>query len=257
MSITVSDISKFIDTVAPYNTKCAWDNCGILVGEKDAETKKIGVCLDLTSQTLAEAQAGGVDLIITHHPVIFSPKKNFLSDDLVFQAAKLGINVISAHTCFDCAKGGVNDYLCKILEIENPSLVESQECVVPMARIGDISTASALELAQKVANKLDTTVALVDGEKPITKVAVCGGAGMSFFDDVVREKADAYITGEIKHHEMLLAKENNITVISAGHFETEYITMKALVEMISKEFPQIDVTLLNQDNPVIYINKEN
>lgn len=257
MTVKVSDISKYIDSVAPYSTKCSWDNCGILIGDKSAPVNRIGVCLDLTSQTLAQAEENKVDLLITHHPVIFSPKKNFLANDLVFKAATHGINIISAHTCFDCAKGGVNDYLCMLFDIENPTPVESDECVVPMARIGDVKTTTALQLAQKVSNKLDTTVCLIDGEKPINKVAVCGGAGMSFFNDILRENADAYITGEIKHHEMLEAKENGITVISAGHYETEYITMNALVKMIAAQFPTLDVKLINQDNPVIYINKEN
>ena len=85
---TVKDISDFINKIAPYETKCQWDNCGLLVGTYADECKKIGFVLDLTPETLTEAENNECDLIVTHHPVVFKPKKNFLSGDVVFEAAK-------------------------------------------------------------------------------------------------------------------------------------------------------------------------
>lgn len=252
--VTVKDVSDFINKTAPYETKCDWDNCGLLVGSYAQECRKIGFVLDLTYETLSEAEKCGCDLIVTHHPVIFRPKKSFLSGDVVFEAASKGISVISAHTCFDCADGGVNDVLADILGLTEVKGVPSSECSVPMARIGVINKTSSENFASYVAKKLATTVRFVDAENEIERVAVCGGSGMSFLDDVISMGADAYVTGDISHHEMLEAKEKGITVIAAGHFETEYPSMYALKNYVSEGFSEVETVVLLQNNPVKFIS---
>ncbi len=246
-------ISDFINEIAPYNTKCDWDNCGILTGDGEAQVKKVGLALDLTEETLENARREGVELIVTHHPIIFKPQKNFLKGNMAFELAKASINAISAHTCFDCAEGGVNDVLCSLLELGDCRAVESEGCVLPMLRLGSTAPKSPEEFALFVAKKLDTTVRLVEGERTVKKVAVCGGAGMSFLSDVVAAGADAYVTGDISHHEMLEAKERGLTVVAAGHFETENPAMKALEKMIKERFCELETVLLQQSNPVRFV----
>lgn len=251
--ITVKIISDYIDRIAPYSTKSEWDNCGVLVGDGEKKVKNVAFCLDLTSETLSQANKIGADLIITHHPIIFKAQKNFLKGNLAYELAFSGISAISAHTCFDCAEGGVNDVLCEILDIKNPVGVPSAECQIPMARIGDIEEMSSLDFAKKVSEKLHTVCRVVDCENKIKKVAVCGGAGMDFLTDVVKMGADAYVTGDISHHEMLEAKEKGITVVAAGHFETETASTGRLMGLIKKEFPELECTALKQSNPVKFI----
>lgn len=252
--LTVKDISDYINEIAPYETKCSWDNCGILVGNSLADVKKIGFTLDLTKETFDEALQNGCDLIITHHPAIFHAKKSFLSDDVVFLCAQKGISVISAHTCFDCADGGVNDVLCCLLGLSDVKGVSSEECAVPMARIGKVKTVKANEFASYVSEKLKTTVRFVNANNDVNYVAVCGGAGMSFLDDVKLAGADVYVTGDISHHEMLEAKEKGISVIAAGHYETEYPAMEFLRKKVEKKFKEVQTVLISQMNPVEFIS---
>ncbi len=251
--VKVKDISRFIDSLAPYNTQCEWDNCGILVGSEDKEIKKIGFCLDLTSETLCQAKENGVDLIVTHHPVIFKAQKNFLEGNIAYDAAVCGISVISAHTCFDCADGGVNDVLCEILGIENQKGVPSSECLVPMARIGSVKETDVTSFAKLVAEKLSTVCRVVNCGNEVKTVAVCGGAGMDFYLDAVKMGADCFVTGDISHHQMLLAKETGVSVIAAGHFETEYLSMAALQKNIKNEFKDTETLVLIETNPVEFI----
>ena len=157
------------------------------------------------------------------------------------------------HTPFDCTAGGVNDVLCDLLEIKNVKAVESSETVVPMVRMGDIEEKTSLEFASFVAEKLGTVCRVVDCGNLIKRVAVCGGAGMDFLSDAIREGADAYVTGEMKHHEMLLAKEKGITVIDAGHFETENPSMTVLKNKLENHFSQVEFMLLKQSSPVKFI----
>lgn len=251
--VTVKDISDYINKIAPYEMKCEWDNCGVLVGDINKEVKKIGFALDLTAETLEDAFNNEVDLVVTHHPVIFKAQKSFLKGNIAFEAASKGISVLSAHTCFDCAAGGVNDVLCCVLDIENPVGVPSADCVVPMVRMGDIEEMSSVDFAKKVSSKLSTVSRVIDGKNIIRKVAVCGGAGMDFLDDAVKMGADAYVTGDISHHQMLESKDSGITVIAAGHFETENPAVYALKDYIGKEFEETETVVLKQSNPIEFI----
>ncbi len=250
---TVKEISDYINEIAPYAAQCEWDNCGVLVGDMCKQVKRIGFALDLTFELLNQAVVNNVDLIITHHPVIFKAQKNFLSGNVAYEAASKGVAVISAHTCFDCAEGGVNDILCNILGIKNAVGVYSEDYPVPVARIGEIDAVSSADFALSVSKKLNTVCRVVDCSNTIKNVAVCGGSGADFLADAFNMGADAYVTGEMDHHEMLLADELGITTILAGHFETENPSMMALKEKICCKFQDIDGVVLNQKNPVKYI----
>lgn len=251
--VTVKEISDYINTFAPYVTQCHWDNCGVLIGDIEKEINKIGFTLDLTAETLLKAVESGVDMIITHHPVIFKAQKSFVKGNIAFDAAVKGITVLSAHTCFDCAEGGVNDVLCEIFDIKNVQGVPSEECATPMARIGDVEETSSLNFAKKVSERLGTVCRVVDCNNTIRKVAVCGGSGADFIDDVAKIGADAYVTGDMSHHDFLYAEEIGLTVIAAGHFETENPSMKALEKFVSEKFREVETCLLVQSNPVKYV----
>lgn len=249
----VKEIAEYIDSFAPFNTQCSWDNCGLLIGGAERTVKKIGFALDLTPETLESAVLNGADLIITHHPVIFKAQKTFLERNIAFEAAIRGVSVISAHTCFDVANGGVNDVLCDVLGITDVESVESEELSVPMVRMGNIKSTSVANFAKLISEKLSTVCRVVDCGNTISKAAVCGGAGMDFYLDAVQSGADVYVTGDISHHEMLLAKEIGVTVIAAGHFETENPAVKALESMIKAKFIDVDTVILTQTNPVTFI----
>lgn len=251
--VNVKTVSDYINSFAAYDSCCDWDNCGILVGDGEQAVKKIGLCLDLTNETFKNAKDENVDLIITHHPLIFTPQKNFLAGDKSFELVKAGMSLISIHTPFDCAQGGVNDVLCEIFGLTDVKGIDSDETKIPMARIGSIKTQSSTEFASFVAQKLDTVCRVVNCNNTVSRVAVCGGAGMDFFDDVIREGADAYVTGEIKHHEMLYAKEKGITIIDAGHFKTENPSMVYLKNKLEKDFKEVEFVMLKQSSPVEFI----
>ncbi|MEE1012452.1 MAG: Nif3-like dinuclear metal center hexameric protein [Acutalibacteraceae bacterium] len=245
--LTVKDIFDYINSVAPFKNQCEWDNSGLVVGSFDAEVKKIGVVLDITSDAVKYAAENGIDLIISHHPVIFRPVKTFLADDIPFMLAKSGISAICAHTSLDIAKGGVNDALAEALGFENATpLAESGE--ESMVRVVETAGTTADELAKLVAEKLSTCVTVADGGKTIRKIALCGGAGADFFE---KSGCDAYITGEVKHHEYLQAKECGITLIAAGHFETENPVVTVIADKIKDNF-DCDVEIIPQNSPVKY-----
>ncbi len=252
--VTVKEVSSFIDAFSPYKTKCSWDNCGLLVGNEENKVTKIGLALDLTSEVLKDAISKGVDLIVTHHPAIFKAQKAFIKGNIAYDAAVNGISVISSHTCLDAAQGGVNDVLCDVLELTDVSSIEiAEELNSPLLRIGTVKKTNPLDFSRFVSEKLSAVCRIVEGKRPIKRVAVCGGAGADFMDYAIEAGADAFVTGDLKHHEMLDAAEKGITLIAAGHFETENPVMSVLKERLEKEFPQLEMYLLRQSKPVKYI----
>lgn len=246
---TVKDIYNFLDSIAPFNQQCEWDNSGMLVGENDKEVKKIALVLDITAEAVKKAAEIGADLIISHHPVIFRAVKTFTDNDPAFLIAKNGISAICAHTSLDCADGGVNDVLAASLGFESvsPLPVDGEAAMVRFAE----TDTDADTLAKLICEKLGTGVRIADSGKKIKKVAFCGGGGGCFIEAVAESGCDAYITGDVSHHEFLNALALGLTVIAAGHFETENPVISVLEEKIRKNFA-VETEIIPQDSPVKY-----
>lgn len=246
----VKDIYNFIDSIAPFNMQCEWDNSGLLVGSPDEKVKRIGVVLDLTNEAINYAKENDIDLIVSHHPVIFKPYKKFVSGNPAFELAKNGISAICAHTSLDCAKGGVNDALSEALGIENASPL-TDEGDAAMVRAAEIPETSVEELAKLVAEKLSTAVRVADSGRTVKKIALCGGGGGDFIKDVQALGCDAYITGDASHHVFLDSLDLGLTLIAAGHFETENPVVEVLANKLKQNF-DCEVEIIPQSSPIKY-----
>lgn len=251
---TVKDIFEYINSIAPFEKQCEWDNSGLIVGNGDDEVSKIGVVLDITNDAIKYASKNGINLIVSHHPVIFGGIKSVLADDPTYLLVRNGISAICAHTSLDIAKGGVNDALADALGFKNAvPLSESGE--TEMVRVAETDPVSGEKLAKLCADRLSTAVSIADSGKTIRKTALCGGAGADFMHDAAKSGCDAFITGEAKHHEFLEAKAIGITLITAGHFETENPVVTVLADKIKKNL-DCEVEIIPQESPVNYFIKE-
>lgn len=251
--VCANDVFQFINTLAPFETQEKWDNSGFLVGDTDKPCKKIALCLDITSQMIEQAKALDCDLIISHHPVIFSKTGSFLKDDLPFKLAISGISAICAHTCLDIAQGGVNDVLAELLELEEINAVCMDGVVMP--RAGKLKKPMSTKVfAEFVKEKLGCQAVRYNNiAKQINTVVLCGGSGGSFMPDVIAGKYDAFVTGDAGHHNFLDATEKGLVLIAAGHFETENPVMRAVEKALNEKFPDIGTVLLVQPAPIDFI----
>lgn len=246
---TVREIYEYINTLAPFETQESWDNSGLLLGDPERQVSTVAVTLDATKKTVAAAKEKGADMVVTHHPVIFSALKKITAGSVVYDLLTSGISVVSAHTCWDSAAGGVNDTLAELLGFENVQPIELEGTT--MARISEVEPMTGGELALLVKEKLGCHLRLADSGRPITKVALCGGSASSLVYEAIG-KADAFITGDLSHHVFLDAADSGLTVIAAGHFETENPSMKPLTEKLREKFTDVDFVLIEQENPVKY-----
>ncbi len=211
----LKDLLAFFEQKAPADTAEGWDNVGLLVDCGHTVITNAVVALDATPTAIEVAAKLGAELLITHHPIIFSPLAAVSHTNPAAIALKNGVSVLSLHTNLDKAAGGVNDTLAAILGLESTAVAADG-----MGRVGTLpAPLSSKDFATLCAEKLGAPVAFC-GSKAVSTVAVCGGgAGDGVF--AFANTADAYVTGEVKHHEWLAAEQSGLTVVAAGHYTTE------------------------------------
>ncbi|MEG2039054.1 MAG: Nif3-like dinuclear metal center hexameric protein [Oscillospiraceae bacterium] len=241
----VWQIVETIDDFAPFDTQLDYDNSGLLVGNPETEVTKAIIALDLTLAVLNEAIAIGAELVITHHPIIFNPIKKVLADSIVYKAIQHNISVICAHTNLDVSPVGVSEYLARMIGLEQivPLEIQSsdEDNLYAMGRIGILpEPLGADEFAHRVDDLLSCSgIRYTVGANEIYRVAVCGGSGGSLLPLVLQSDVQAYVTGDIKHDVFLAAAEAGLTLIDAGHFETETVVLPPLCQLLEKEIPTV------------------
>ena len=249
----IKDVAELLAKLAPPESAEEWDNCGLLVGNREAYVTAALTCLDVTDAMIAEAKAAGANLMVCHHPVIFHPVKQVLAGSLVHKLITEGISVIAAHTNFDAAPGGLADKLASVLELIGPETPNGS----PYIRVGLLPRVmDARELAVYAAERLGSKeIKFVPvSNKSIKRVAVCPGEGGDFLSAAVNVRADAYITGEVKHHILLEAANIGITLVLAGHYDTEKFFAKLVADYLSVRLPDVRIARAKSDaNPVEYL----
>ncbi|MCP3924226.1 MAG: Nif3-like dinuclear metal center hexameric protein [Desulfobacterales bacterium] len=241
------EIIKIVDKIAPLEISEEWDNSGLQVGNPDWYISKIMVALDISEDVINDAISKKADLIITHHPMIFSPLKSIdfksKTGSLVYKSAKSQISIFSAHTNFDSANGGLNDILCDKIGLTNLTILgktieTSDGDTFGLGRVGDTSKKLNLEdYADYIIKILKLKDLRYSGNKDTTinKAAVCTGSGGSLINKFIDSDADVFITGDIKYHEAKNIEESGKCLIDIGHFASEHIIIDALKNKLDKE----------------------
>lgn len=245
--MTVKNIYDFLDSIAPYSDMCGWDNSGFNLGDMNGEVCGIAVALDCTNDVLDEAERNGCNLIVCHHPLIFNPLKKLEFGTPVCNAAAKGVNVISCHTNFDMADGGVNDVLADILKLKNVEKLYAEG--KPLMRVGETDSQSGKVFAEFCSENLNNAVKFFDSGKKVQKIAVCSGAGGEYVFEAAEAGCDTLVTGEAKHHEFLDAENLKINLVVAGHYSTENPAMKVLQNKLKTAFPDEKVVFIIGKRP--------
>lgn len=251
---TVQDVYDYIDAIAPFSGQMDFDNSGLLVGDPNKVVQKIAVCLDITCDTVGEAMEQGADLMVSHHPVLFKARKKLLQGDPAYLLVSGGMSAVCAHTNLDVAVGGVNDVLAEIFSLSKVEAVSTESVPAPMVRVGFLKESMrAIELAATAAELLSAKVRWCDGGHSIETLAVCGGSGGDLVADVAALGVDALLTGDADYHDFLDAEQLGVTLIAAGHFETEIPIVSVLAQKLAERFPDVQVILPEQKRTVKYL----
>lgn len=246
---TVREIYDFIDSIIPFSTQESWDNSGFLAGDPDMGVHRIITALDITNKVIDEAISENAELIVSHHPVIFTPLKSVMTNSPVGRMILREISAICTHTPFDMSPLGMNKGLYDLLS-EPLGLSESY---IPFEETGEgLSVGRIYELnaplspeeaAKKAKSALGcSAVRFSGGGRVIRKIAVSSGSGGSFIELAQRKGADALISGDFKHDAFIDSGNDGFTIIDCGHFHTERIFCGIMKKLISEAFPEITVT---------------
>ena len=235
--MTVYDIYRYIDSLFPFHSAAEYDNVGLLIGDMNAPVERVLVTLDCTKAAAEKALEIGATLIVTHHPIIYEPLKQVLSDSIVHFCVKNGISVISAHTNLDMGQNGINDKLCELLSLQNVEMLTADGFTI---RKGVLPTpVVAKDLAKRCETLFALPIRFTNGGREIKTVAVCSGSGGGMISDVLDAGCDAYVTSDVKHSQFLFAHHNNLSIFDCGHFNTEDIIIEPLKNTLSAALPEI------------------
>ena len=243
--MTVNNILVYLKEKYPLDTACDFDNVGLLVGDGNASVTKAVVCLDCDINTVNYAKSIGAELVITHHPVIFSGLKSILAGGVVYELVKSDISVISMHTNLDIAAGGVTERLCEAIGLTNVKEFIAHDGFLIREADCDIHDADAL--AQRIKQGLGGAVKYADSGREIRRVLVCSGSGGNYLGDVIWGGYDALISADIKHNVFIDAVNAGVTVFDAGHYASENVIVKPLCKQLSDAFSEIEFTVFNND----------
>ena len=247
-TLYLTELTAFLQEYAPFDTAETWDNTGVLV--RCSETVTGVLCaLDITPATVAEAEAAGCNVIVSHHPVIFRPLKSLSQHDVPALLVRTGISAVCLHTNLDKAAGGVNDVLAARL-----GLLNAEPFAGGVGRIGLLPRPMRPdEFAAHTAKALCTHVKYADARKSIVRVAVVSGSGGDFAEEAAGMGADCLVTGEAGHHDALDALAADISVVAATHFSTEAAIAGVLAQRIGAAYPGLRVQCSKADaDPFLY-----
>ncbi|WP_440977761.1 Nif3-like dinuclear metal center hexameric protein [Sedimentibacter sp. LTW-03] len=245
---------KLLEDELKIKAQEPWDNSGLQIGSMEKDINNIMLTLDADLEAVNYAADNNIELIITHHPFFFSPIKSIdlasYEGKIIQKLIKNNINLYSLHTSFDMADVGVNKKLSELLSIKDYDVLHvSGSDLSGYGGVGNIAPVNIIEYADQVKNKLGADHVKLycnSSERVIERVAFCGGSGSDFIDNAIEKEADVYITGDIKYHQAQSALRNNLCIIDAGHYYTEYLSMENIKKALLKE-EQLKVKMLTKN----------
>jgi dinuclear metal center YbgI/SA1388 family protein len=235
----------------PRNLAYNWDNVGLQIGTLNREINIILLSLDLTFEVVEEAIKKDAELILVHHPLIFTPIKAINTDNyqgkIIELLIKNDITVYVAHTNFDISNYGMNVILANMLKLENQTIIDFTTETEGLGRIGELIVPITLEdyipIVKNVFN-LQNIKLIGDKSKIIRKVAISGGSGSSIIQKAKTMGADLYITGDITYHHALDALGMELNILDVGHNIEKY-SLNFLKEFLYNK--KIDCSIILSD----------
>ena len=255
----VKDIISVIEEFAPLSLQENWDNSGLCIGSPEDSVSSVLLGLDCTPELVDEAISCGANMIVTHHPLIFSGLKKISPEDkvgeAVIKAIKAGISIYAAHTSADKVIAGVSGAMAARLGLKDVAILDEDGDGTGLGVVGNLPEAMAAEdvirlVKDRFGLKAMRASRPVDGM--IERIALCGGSGGSLIKAARRSGAQLYISGDISYHNFFT--EDGFMIMDIGHYESEIEIVDILFSLIKKNFPTFAVRITQNiySNPIFY-----
>lgn len=257
----VKNVVEYLDARFPRSNAEEFDqgSIGLAIGSEKIEVSNILLALDLNKEVVIDAISKNCNLIITHHPFLFTGIQKILFDSQKGEVIKLmcenNISLYSMHTNLDVGTGGVNDTLAEMLGINDYKIINDEASKGNYLRYGEIEETSLEQLANNVKKifNLNGVKVLGDFNKKVKRIGIVGGSGAHTNDilTAVNCGLDCYITGEVHLNNSQLADYYGLSIIEVKHGVEKYV-FTSLIEELRKQF----LSLYNFDNNIYISNIE-
>jgi dinuclear metal center YbgI/SA1388 family protein len=245
---TLGQLMLAVEELWPESLAEEWDEVGLVAGHPSAEVTRVMFAVDPTLEVIDEAIEWGAELLIAHHPLLLkgvtTVAANTAKGRAVHRLIESGTALLTVHTNGDSAVGGVSDVLADALGLENVAPLTPAANGLPeegIGRVGDLAEAMTLgDFAARVYGILPSVAGgvRVSGDKDglVRRIAVCGGAGDSLFDEVRASSADLFVTADLRHHPASEAREAAVNgrpyLIDVSHFASEWLWLPAAADAL-------------------------
>lgn len=257
----IKEITDYLESLAPLHLQESYDNSGLIVGNPNDSVSGILISLDATENVLDEALEKKCNMVVAHHPIVFSGLKKFNGKNYVertvIKAIKNNIALYAIHTNLDNVLHGVNDKISEKLGLKNRTILKptDSEGTTGSGMIGDLQkplTGKDFLAFLKTQMELTCIRHTPLLNEKISKVALCGGAGSFLLNEAIKNQADVFITGDYKYHQFFDA-EKHLLIADIGHYESEVFTKELLRERLTEKFPEFRILECETNtNPVNY-----
>ena len=244
------DIIQKLDELAPPALAMSWDNPGLLAGDPDAPVSRVFLALDASSEAVEAASQAGCQMLITHHPLVFTPLRSVRTDDFIgrriIQMIRSGISYYAMHTNFDISVMGrlCMDRLGAIYE--RPLEITCEEPLMGIGAVGSLPQPIRIsDFAGQIreAFSLPPIRVFGDMDRVVSKIAICPGSGKGMASDAILAGADVLVTGDVDHHSGIDGVEEGLCIIDAGHHGMEHVFVAYMHQWFSEVFPEIEVEI--------------
>ena len=256
--LRAAEIAKTFDACFPFEDACPYDNVGLLVGRADRDVKKALIALDVTTEVIKEAKDLGVDLIVSHHPVIFREVKKVTDQSytgmILLSLIENGLAAISLHTNFDKGEEGNNDALARKLGATFYEKIEDG-----FATEFDLAEELPFDVfARKVKAALGDAVIRTIGGGMVKRVIASCGAGI---DEglILRAKEDGavIVTADVKHNYAVMAKDLSVALVEATHYASEWGFTDKIKEFMTNKCKGVELFISKTNiNPYDFVARE-
>lgn len=251
---TLSEFVALAHTLWPLEGSEEWDSSGLVVGNSSQQIRSVLLAVDAVSATVTEAIDLNVDLLLTHHPLLLKPIHSVSEErykgSLLSGLIRNNIALLASHTNADVVENGVSDVIAKALSLTDIApITVGKTPGTGIGRVGNLATPISLgDLAHQLAKILPHTAGgvKVSGEytQPITRVALCGGAGDSLLSELHVVGADVYITSDLRHHPAQEAREQGLisggpALIDVSHWASEWLWLETAASQLQALLPDV------------------
>lgn len=256
------DIMKRLEILAPAHFAESWDNVGLLAGRKTKEVKKVYLAVDATDEVVEEAIEVGADMLITHHPLIFSPLKSITEDDFIsrriLRLLQADMCYYAMHTNFDVM--GMADAAADEMMLKNRQVLEvtyeddiSKEGIGRFGRLpGAMSLAECAKLVKKTFD-LESVRVYGDLQEQVEVAAISPGSAKTVVPHALQAGVDVLISGDVDHHMGIDAVAQGLCVIDAGHYGLEKLFVPYMKDYFARNLPDILVEAAEEKSPFAVI----